>query len=55
MFSFSVDGVGSKRFRWVLSDELPRLAKELNRVESIRSYLGQFLCFIYFFNSLLKL
>lgn len=45
---FSIDGVGSKRFRWVLSDELPRLAKELNRLQSIRTYLGQFSAF--FFN-----
>nr|XP_027187369.1 RINT1-like protein MAG2L isoform X2 [Cicer arietinum] len=35
----SPHGIGSKKFRWVLSEELPRLANELNRVESIRSYL----------------
>ncbi|CAI8596339.1 unnamed protein product [Vicia faba] len=35
----SPHGVGSKRFRWVLSDVLPRLAKELNRLQSIRTYL----------------
>ncbi|KAK2387612.1 RINT1 protein MAG2L [Trifolium repens] len=35
----SPHGVGSKKFRWVLSEELPRLAEELNRIESIRSYL----------------
>ncbi|KAK7306813.1 hypothetical protein VNO77_44772 [Canavalia gladiata] len=36
----SPHGVGSKRFRRVLSEEIPRLANEMNRIESLRSYLG---------------
>ncbi|XP_061352590.1 RINT1-like protein MAG2L [Gastrolobium bilobum] len=35
----SPHGIGSKRFQRVLNEELPRLAKELNRIESVRSYL----------------
>ncbi|KAE9594015.1 hypothetical protein Lalb_Chr18g0049151 [Lupinus albus] len=31
--------VDSKRFQWVLSEELPRLADQMNRIDSIRSYL----------------
>ncbi|CAL0301770.1 unnamed protein product [Lupinus luteus] len=31
--------VDSERFQWVLNEELPRLADEMNRMESIRSYL----------------
>ena len=34
------EGIGSKRFRWVLSEEIPRLANEMNRIESLRCYLG---------------
>jgi hypothetical protein len=50
MFFFSIDGVGSKKFRWVLSEELPRLAEELNRIESIRSYLRESLSDKLFFS-----
>ncbi|XP_028758886.1 RINT1-like protein MAG2L [Neltuma alba] len=32
-------GVGSKKFQKVLNEDLPRLAKELKRIESIRSYV----------------
>ncbi|XP_019419823.1 PREDICTED: RINT1-like protein MAG2L isoform X2 [Lupinus angustifolius] len=32
--------VDSKRFQWVLNEELPRLADQMNRIESIRSYLA---------------
>ncbi|TKY46601.1 RINT protein MAG2L [Spatholobus suberectus] len=35
----SLYGIGSKRFRWVLSEEIPRLANEMNRIESLRCYL----------------
>ncbi|KAG4969864.1 hypothetical protein JHK85_036285 [Glycine max] len=35
----SPQGIGSKRFRWVLSEEIPRLANEMNRIESLRCYL----------------
>jgi len=41
--SFScLDGIGSKRFRRVLIDEIPRLANEMNRIESLRCYFGEF-------------
>ena len=39
-FKICLDAVGSKRFQWVLSEELPRLAKEVKRIDSIRVYLG---------------
>ncbi|KAI9079563.1 hypothetical protein K1719_038467 [Acacia pycnantha] len=32
-------GVGSKKFQKLLNEELPRLAKELKRIESIRCYV----------------
>ncbi|CAJ1965464.1 unnamed protein product [Sphenostylis stenocarpa] len=35
----SPSGIGSKRFRRVLSEEIPRLTKEMNRIESFRCYL----------------
>ncbi|RDY11639.1 RINT1-like protein MAG2L, partial [Mucuna pruriens] len=31
--------IGSKRFRWALREEIPRLANEMNRIESLRCYL----------------
>lgn len=40
--SFScLDGIGSKSFRRVLTEEIPRLAYEMNRIESLRCYLGE--------------
>ena len=36
------EGIGSKRFQWVLSEGIPRLASEMNRIESLRCYLGEF-------------
>ncbi|KAH1034552.1 hypothetical protein AAZX31_20G042300 [Glycine max] len=35
----SPQGIGSKRFQWVLSEGIPRLASEMNRIESLRCYL----------------
>ncbi|XP_047160647.1 RINT1-like protein MAG2L [Vigna umbellata] len=35
----SPHGFGSKRFRRVLTEEIPRLAYEMNRIESLRCYL----------------
>ncbi|KAK7401080.1 hypothetical protein VNO78_12392 [Psophocarpus tetragonolobus] len=32
-------GIGMKRFRWVLREEIPRLTKEMNQIESLRCYL----------------
>ncbi|KAK7333767.1 hypothetical protein VNO80_30544 [Phaseolus coccineus] len=35
----SPPGIGSKRFRRVLIEEIPRLANEMNQIESLRCYL----------------
>nr|KYP54575.1 hypothetical protein KK1_000766 [Cajanus cajan] len=35
----SPQGIGSKRFRWVLLEEIPRLANQMNQIESLRRYL----------------
>ncbi|KAK7316601.1 hypothetical protein RJT34_00186 [Clitoria ternatea] len=35
----SPHGAGSKRFRWVLREEIPRLADKMERIDSLRFYL----------------
>lgn len=38
-----VDGEGKERAEQILGEELPALAKEVARVESVRTYAGAFL------------
>lgn len=45
-----LDGIGSKKFLRVLSEELPRLAKEVKRIEAIRSYVGELEDSVYLFS-----
>lgn len=40
-----VDGIGSKKIQQVFGEELPKLVKELQRIENIRKYVGGFLFF----------